>query len=113
MEWFGDIPDFLVTLDACFCSGASDVEFAHLVEHELYHCAQAMDEFGNPKFNRDTGEPKFAMRGHDVEEFIGVVRRYGPVGQGVKDMVAAAQKPPEVAMIDIARACGTCMLKAV
>jgi len=59
------------------------------LEHELYHIVQSVDEFGAPKFNRDTGMPTLTLRGHDVEEFVGVVRRYG------------------------ARACGTCILKIV
>lgn len=113
VEWFGDIPDFLITLYAPYCAQATDREFCALVEHELTHCGQARDEYGNPKFKRDTGEPVFAMRGHDVEEFVGVVRRYGPTSQALQDMVAAVQDGPEVAGINIARACGSCQLKAV
>jgi hypothetical protein len=114
-EWFGDIPDFLITLDAAYCADCSDIEFAALVEHELYHCGQQRNEFGIPVFNRDTGLPKFTIRGHDVEEFVGIVRRYGkgaPEGDLAK-LVEAANRTPEVARIDIARACGTCQLKAV
>lgn len=57
-EWFGDIPDFLITLDAGYCEQASDAEFCALVEHELYHCAQAKNEFGLPRFNKDTGHSR-------------------------------------------------------
>ncbi len=113
-QWFGVIPDFIITLDACFCEQASDAEFCALVEHELYHCGQARDEFGIPKFKRETGLPTFAIRGHDVEEFVGVVRRYG-VGSPdspLADMVRVAADGPEVARVNIARSCGTCMLKA-
>lgn len=112
-EWFGDVPDFLITLDAHYAQQASDAEWSALVEHELYHCAQALDEFGAPKFSRE-GLPKFAIRGHDVEEFVGVVRRYG-IGNAAgaaAQLVQAAACQPEVARVDIARACGTCMLKS-
>jgi hypothetical protein len=51
------------------------------------------------------------MRAHDVEEFVGVVRRYG-AGEQVQKLVDAAQMPPEVARLDIARSCGTCLLRA-
>lgn len=115
IQWFGSMPDFLITLDAHYCSSASDVEFAALVEHELYHCAQDVDEFGSPKFKRSTGEPVFVIRGHDVEEFVGVVRRYG-VGERdepMKALVQAAKGCPEVAKVDVARACGTCSVRAV
>lgn len=108
-EWFGRKPDFIITLAADFCMNCSDLEFCALVEHELYHIAQKTDEFGAPEFTRD-GQPKLCMRGHDVEEFTGVVRRYG-ASEEVKQLIDAASQPAEVANIDIARACGTCMLK--
>lgn len=110
--WFGEIPDFLVTLDAWHCHNATDAEFLALVEHELYHCGQAMDEFGEPRFNQDTGAPIFTIRGHDVEEFVGVVRRYGVIGQDMEDLMIAAANRPEIAKVDVARACGTCKLKS-
>lgn len=112
-EWFERVPQFLITLDANYAAQASDAEFCALVEHELYHCGQERDEFGAPKFTKH-GLPKYAMRGHDVEEFVGIVRRYG-AGNAAGDtakLVEAASKPPEVAKLDISRCCGTCMLRA-
>ncbi|MFI3035251.1 putative metallopeptidase [Atlantibacter hermannii] len=109
-EWFGRIPGFIITLAADYCAQCSDLEFCALVEHELYHIAQETDEFGAPKFYRDSGLPKLKLRGHDVEEFVGVVRRYG-ASKDVQELVDAANRPAEVAHLDIARACGTCMLK--
>ncbi|HHQ6537933.1 TPA: putative metallopeptidase [Serratia fonticola] len=109
-EWFGRIPKFIITLAADYCAQCNDLEFCALVEHELYHIAQATDEFGSPKFNKETGQPVLTLRGHDVEEFVGVVRRYGASSE-VQEMVDAANKPAEVAHLDVARACGTCLLK--
>lgn len=109
-EWFGDVPKYIITLAADFCSECSDLEFCALVEHELYHIAQKTDEFGAPKFSKETGQPVLCMRGHDVEEFVGVVRRYG-ASADVQEIIDAASQPAEVAKINIARACGTCMLK--
>lgn len=109
-EWFGHKPDFIITLAADFCSQCTDLEFCALVEHELYHIAQDTDEYGAPKFYRDSGLPKLCMRGHDVEEFVGVVRRYG-ASSDVQDIIDAASQPAEVAKINIARACGTCLMK--
>lgn len=110
--WFGLMPDFIITLDAYYCQDASDPEFLALVEHELYHCAQAVDEFGAPRFNQQTGRPTFTIKGHDVEEFVGVVRRYGVTSEAVADLVVAAANKPEVSKLNIARACGTCALKS-
>jgi hypothetical protein len=112
-EWFGNVPDYLITLDANYALNCSDAEFCALVEHELYHIAHKVDEYGAPAFTKD-GEPKLGIRSHDVEEFVGIVRRYG-VGAAAGDtarLVAAAQKAPEIGSFNIAQACGTCLLRA-
>lgn len=51
------------------------------------------------------------MRGHDVEEFVGVVRRYGARAAGVQAMVDAASAGPQIAAVKIAQAYGTCRLR--
>jgi hypothetical protein len=43
-----------------------------------------------PKFNKQTERPVFAMRGHIVEELIGVVRQYGADAAGVRALIEAA-----------------------
>lgn len=111
VEWFGQIPNFIITLDAEYCQHCGDAEFMALVEHELYHAAQDTDEFGQPKFSKSTGEPVFTMRGHDVEEFVGVVRRYGADAAGVRALVDAANRPPEISRASIGHVCGTCQLR--
>lgn len=111
IQWFGDVPDFVLTFDAEYASTCSDAEFCALVEHELYHCGQERDAFGAPKFRKMTGLPAFTLRGHDVEEFVGVVRRYGADAAGVREMVNAANRPPEIARAHIEHACGTCNLR--
>lgn len=108
LEWFGFWPDFLLTFFAPYADECSDAQFCALVEHELYHCAQERDEFGSPKFKKSTGMPAFCLRGHDVEEFVGVVRRYGPDASGVRTMIDAAAESPTVAAADINFACGNC-----
>lgn len=109
-DWFGSVPDFVITLDADYSSKCSDVEFCALVEHEMYHIGHAKDDFGQPAFTKG-GLPKLSMRAHDVEEFVGVVRRYG-ASEDVQRLINAAKNGPEVAKLNIARACGTCLLKA-
>jgi len=112
-EWFGRVPAWLITLDAEYCANCSDVEFCALVEHELYHIGQEKDAFGAPAFTKD-GFPKLFLRGHDVEEFIGVVRRYGmgdPNG-ALAQLVSAANSTPQVRPLSISMACGTCMARA-
>ncbi|WP_434648334.1 putative metallopeptidase [Pseudomonas sp. D1-2] len=109
-DWFGDVPSFIITLAADYCAQCSDLEFCALIEHELYHLAHATDKYGQPAFTQD-GKPKIKLRGHDVEEFVGVVRRYGATPD-VQALVDAANNPAEVGKLNIARACGTCLLKS-
>lgn len=109
-DWFGDVPRFIITLAADYCATCTDTEFCALIEHELYHLAQATDKYGQPAFTQD-GAPKLKLQGHDVEEFVGVVRRYGASAE-VQAMVDAANKPAEVGKLNILRACGTCLLKS-
>lgn len=112
--WFeGRVPDFLITLSGPYCREADEAEFCALVEHELYHIGQKKDEFGEPAFT-DDGMPRLYLRGHDVEEFVGVVRRYGvghPAGS-LAQLVQAANAKPEVGRLKLQQACGTCMLRA-
>lgn len=108
--WFGSMPDFFITLDARYAAQCDDVTFCALVEHELYHCGQEIDQYGAPKFSRSTGLPAFTIRGHDVEEFVGVVRRYGvgaAAGQTLA-LVEAAQRKPEIGKAKVTGACGSC-----
>lgn len=117
-EWFCEspwdpLPDFIITISAGFAESCNDATWCALVEHELYHCGQAVDEFGAPRFHRDTGRPIFTTRVHDVEEFVGVVERYGPGAAAGRtaDLVKAASKAPIVANAKIQGACGTCLRK--
>jgi len=108
-EWFGEVPNFIITLDAHYSNQASDVDFCALVEHELYHCAQKIDEHGEPMFNALTEQPIYCIRDHDVTEFVGVVRRYG-IGSVMNGQafVDAALAEPTIAPADVAQMCGNC-----
>ncbi|MDF0543350.1 putative metallopeptidase [Sphingobium sp. H39-3-25] len=110
-EWFDGMPDFLLTFSAPAAAGMDDASFCALVEHEMYHCSQKQDKYGMPAFGQD-GLPSFCIRGHDIEEFVGVVARYGAEAAGVSAMVEAAQQAPLIGRASIAGICGTCSLKA-
>lgn len=107
IEWFGRVPAFLITLAADYCATCSDAEFCALVEHELYHIGHAPDPYGAPAFDKQ-GRPKLRIVGHDVEEFVGVVARYGPSAD-VRRLAVAAGATPSLPRLDIARACGCCL----
>jgi hypothetical protein len=86
------------------------MSFCATIEHELLHCAQAVDDYGSPKFTRE-GKPKFAIKGHDVEEFVDVVTRYGVSASsvGVKALVEAAKQKPLFNAPSISSVCGNCL----
>jgi hypothetical protein len=109
LEWFGFWPDFLLTFDAAYADQCEDATFCALVEHELSHCGQERDEYGLARFKKSSGMPAFCLRGHDVEEFVGVVRRYGADAAGVRAMIDAAAEGPTIAAADIGFACGNCL----
>lgn len=109
--WWGFEPDpeFVITLDALWCAHVPDEAFCALVEHELYHCAQALDaKTGDLKFSKETGRPVWRIRGHDVEEFTGVAARYGADVVGAREFVDAATSPAHRKYLgDIRVVCGT------
>lgn len=109
-QWFGvdSIPKAIITLSAGFARQADDRTFCALVEHQLYHLAHKHTHMG-PCYDK-CGRAVVCMRGHDVEEFNGVVRRYGMTGE-VRTMVEIANQGAEVSQLNIAHACGTCMLR--
>lgn len=108
-DWFGYIPVYLITIDASFCERANDREFCALIEHELYHIAVERDEDGDPIFSNMTGLPKHYLGGHDVEEFVGVVKRWG-ANKDIKRLVEVANNPPFVSDLDISKCCGNCVI---
>lgn len=112
-QWFGLIPDYMVTLDADYVLAHGDIEFCHLVEHELLHAGYELDDCGGVKFRKSTGLPIPAIRGHDVEEHLSIVKRYGAVTPQLREMFDALKAGPSVAPIRVSHACGTCRLKAV
>ncbi|HFX7767647.1 TPA: putative metallopeptidase, partial [Acinetobacter baumannii] len=88
---------------------ANDTEFCYLLEHELYHIGVMRDEDGEIVYSDSSGLPKHYLAGHDVEEFIGVVKRWGP-SKNVKRLIEVAKNPPFVSDLDIARCCGNCVI---
>nr|WP_180043785.1 MULTISPECIES: putative metallopeptidase [unclassified Acinetobacter] len=110
IDWFGCVPNFIITIDAWFAHNASDTDFCALIEHELYHIGAKRDEDGNYLVSQSTGEYKYYLRPHDVEEFHGVVQRYG-ASPDVQKMVELANDGPTIGKAKIAHACGTCLLK--
>lgn len=106
-HWFGQIPDFTITIDVEFAQGCDDWSFCALIEHELCHAAQDVDPFGEPRFDRE-GRPIYRLIGHDVEQFEDVVARYGASASGVDRMVQLANAGPSIGLAKMSVACGTC-----
>lgn len=108
-DWFGFVPIYLITIDASYCEKSNDRDFCALIEHELYHIGVERDDDGEIVYSDMTGLPKHYLAAHDVEEFVGVVKRYG-ASENVKRLVEVAKQAPFVSEKNIAACCGTCVI---
>lgn len=115
VEWFGDwwadaddpLPHFEITLYAPYVALASYPTACALIAHELRHCGQKSDRWGEPAFD-ENGDPIYAMVGHDVEQFVSVVEDFGieAAGQAGVRFVEAAKKKPRFGASEVAGICG-------
>jgi Putative phage metallopeptidase len=93
---FGRKPDFLVILDRNYWLEPSETHAAipHLREilvyHELTHCIHQVDREGGKRYDHDE-RPIWGLRGHDVEEFTAVARRYGAWNTELESFCAAVE----------------------
>lgn len=111
-DWFGtDKLDFLMTLDARYLNNVPNIDFCATIDHKLYHGGQKLDAFGAPMFTKQ-GKPKYALLGHDLEEFVGIWRRYG-YEAGAGDSIAFAEalkEKPTIGKAEIKAGCGNCLM---
>jgi hypothetical protein len=87
----GSLPDYLLILDREWWLEASATEREALIFHELMHCMIALDREGEKRFT-DEGDPVWAIRPHDLEEFNAVVRRYGAWKSDIRDFMEALRE---------------------
>lgn len=95
-EWMlerllGRLPDYLIILDRGFWTSVTPQTRDALLFHELCHIKQKVDEYGAPKFNKQTGLPMYGLVGHDIEEFRAVVAKFGAWSPDIEDFLAAAR----------------------
>lgn len=91
VAWFGRAPQFLIVLDQEFWLEADDLTRRALLEHEMMHIKQEIGKDGELKFDMD-GNPKFGIRGHDLEEFNYIVRKYGAWKSDIAEFIESAQQ---------------------
>lgn len=90
-EKFGEMPDYLIELEMDFWLESSERDREVLIFHELLHTKHAIDKHGSARFDKE-GNPVWDIRGHDVEEFAEVVRRYGLHSPDLVAFFAAADE---------------------
>lgn len=108
-DWFGFVPQYLITIDATYCEQANDRDFCRLIEHELYHIGVERDEDGEVIYSDHTGLPKHYLAGHDVEVFFGEIRQHG-VDSSVQRLLEIAKNAPFASETNIAACCGNCVI---
>lgn len=94
-ERLGRVPDFLVILDWEYWEDADYHRREILLYHELCHARQKVNKHGLAMFDPETGKPQWAIRGHDVEEFDAVVRRYGAHSEDLRSFLDACAEGDE------------------
>ena len=108
-DWYGFVPQYLITIDATYCEQANDRDFCRLIEHELYHIGVERDEDGEVIYSDHTGLPKHYLAGHDVEVFFGEIRQHG-VDSSVQRLLEIAKNAPFASETNIAACCGNCLV---
>lgn len=105
---FGELPDYIVRVDAVFAGQWDDREFCQVIYHELCHSGVKTNPLTGAPSILPTGKPSAILVGHCVEEFTRAVELYGvDVARGdTKGLVAAANKRPVITDEMIERACG-------
>lgn len=73
--------DFVITLNCAVWAELDDQSKRALIDHELSHCGSKTN---------DEGEVSYYLRKHDLEEFVGIVRRYGLWKSDIEAFVNAA-----------------------
>jgi len=88
---FGRLPHFLVTLDKSYWNSCDERHQEILIYHEMCHMIHKENKDGELRFDM-YGDPVWGIRGHDVEEFIQTVARYGAYSDDIREFINAAQK---------------------
>lgn len=86
VQFFGET-DFVLVFSKPTWSKLTDEQRTALVDHELCHCDQTVTK---------SGEIKWRVRAHDVEEFTEIISRYGMWHQGLRKFGEAIPKQVEM-----------------
>ncbi len=83
--------DFLLIVNEDHWPNMTPEQHDALIDHELCHCARAIDANGELAENED-GSPKWAIVNHDVEEFRDVLARHGAWNGRLKAFAKTAKR---------------------
>lgn len=60
-----------------------------LMDHELSHLKVEMEDADKPEREKGTNRVKFRLKHHDIEEFSGVLKRYGDYHEALRTFLEA------------------------
>lgn len=86
--------DFVIEINWQEWRRLSDMQKIALIDHELSHCGRETD---------DKGEKKWVLISHDVEEFGGIVRRWGLWKNDLMVFAGAVTHASQLGMFDGSR----------
>jgi len=84
--------DFVITIHRDVWSQLTSEERMALVDHELSHCCRGDDD--------PNGNPTWYIQGHDVEDFIGIIRRHGLWRPALKKLHKAVQEHEQLTLFE-------------
>jgi hypothetical protein len=83
--------DFVIEINWQAWKHLSDMQKVALIDHELAHCGRE---------ENDKGERKWVLVGHDIEEFTGIVNRWGLWRNDLKVFAGAVTHAQQLGMFE-------------
>jgi hypothetical protein len=84
--------DLLITINKEVWEAAPQEMREALVDHELTHC--------HMEVNEKTGEEKYSIQSHSVEDFVSIVRKYGAWTSALKQLMKAEDEFHQKSIFD-------------
>lgn len=92
--------DFIIVLNKEFWQEFDAKQKLALTDHELWHAAPKMSEDTGEQVHDERGRKVWRLRKHDIEEFIGVVKRHGLWKKDLERFAAAIREKRKAPLFD-------------
>jgi hypothetical protein len=91
--------DYVILLNRELWDDLTPKQQRAVIDHEATHAAVATGKDGKPRVT-DDGRTVYRIRKHDLEEFRGIVERYGEYKADIEEFAAAIQRARQAPLFD-------------